>query len=76
MSLFDHFLAMTLKKALIGDLLRTLLAPKTGFRVQNGFLGYPPLIPSDHGSFRTDFRWGLRIRVPPDTRGISVSAFD
>ena len=31
MSLFDHFLAPTLKKTLIGDLSGTFLAPKVGF---------------------------------------------
>ena len=61
-SLFDHFLTLTLEKPLIGDLLGTLLALKTGFRVQNGILGGTPWVPpppwplpSDHGS---DFRSG------------------
>ena len=60
MSLFDHFLAPTLKKALIGDLSGTLLAPKVGFRGKMALWGPPPtLAPTfDHGSLPPESRYG------------------
>ena len=68
MSLFDHFLTLTLEKPLIGDLSGTLLAPKVGFRGKMALWGPPPY-PRPH--FRP---WvppaGISLWVPP--AGISL----
>ena len=71
MSLFDHFLAPTLKKALIGDLSGTLLAPKVGFR---GKMAPPTLAPTfDHGSLPPESRYGS---LQPESRYGRLSGRD